>query len=679
MSWLKQLFSRRRHNHLSDVSATEQDGRKVLHWPSPDDFFMDVRYGVRVLRKNPGFAVVAITSLALAIGANTAIFSLLNGLVLRALPVPHAEQLVRFGAQSGDEPFVALSLPLFEQIGSDQKVFSSTFGWWGDRLSTVEINGALSRNDIWAVTGNFYSELGATPELGRLIGPEDEDLRATSPTPIAVLAYNFWQRHYGGDRNVIGKVLKIEGASFTIVGVTRSGFTGVSADRLPEITIPLTAEPLLAGDSDVQKLLRRPDVFLLEAAGRLKPSVRFEEAQAQLESIWPAIRDALTPSNLPPAARSRFIGLHIKVEPGEKGASALRKQFTKPLYVLLAISGLVLLVACVNLATLMLSRAAARSHEIAVRIAIGAPGIAKMSLGWRAWKEDIRGIEASDGGAKVDFALVMPGFFHTVGIYPQRGRVFTWRDDDKAPRVAVVSQSLAKKLFAGREPIGQRLEITTEPRWQKVEIVGIVSDASLYDIREHASPTVYVPSTQYGEIMGWSQLMLRTNAAPVAIANAVRQTVDSLGHEYVAKTHMVVETIDRSILRERLFAILSAFFGALALLLAGVGLYGLMACNVTQRTQEIGVRMALGAARSDVLSMILRETLGMTSVGLALGLAGALSASQLVANMLYGVSAQDPVTLAAATVVLTTVAVVAGWIPARRAMRVDPMVALRYE
>jgi ABC-type antimicrobial peptide transport system permease subunit len=179
--------------------------------------------------------------------------------------------------------------------------------------------------------------------------------------------------------------------------------------------------------------------------------------------------------------------------------------------------------------------------------------------------------------------------------------------------------------------------------------------------------------------MGWSQLMLRTNAAPAAIANAVRQTVDSLGHEYVAKTHMVVETIDRSILRERLFAILSTFFGALALLLAGVGLYGLMAYNVTQRTQEIGVRMALGAARSDVLSMILRETLGMTSIGLALGLAGALSASQLVANMLYGVSAQDPVTLAAVTVVLTTVAVVAGWIPARRAMRVDPMVALRYE
>ncbi len=302
-----------------------------------------------------------------------------------------------------------------------------------------------------------------------------------------------------------------------------------------------------------------------------------------------------------------------------------------------------------------------------------------MSLGWRAWRESVRGSDASNAGVKVDLALVMPGFFSTVGIYPERGRIFTWRDDDRAPRVAVVSDSFAKRLFAGREAIGQRLEITTEPKWQKVQIVGIVSDASLYDIREHAPLTLYLPTTQYGEYMGWSQMMLRTKAAPAAMANAVRQTVDSLGHEYVAKTHMVVETIDRSILRERVFAILSAFFGALALLLAGIGLYGLMAYNVTRRTQEIGVRVALGAARKNVLLMILRETLGLTSVGIVLGLACALAASQLIANMLYGVSGHDLVTLAAVSFVLTGVAAVAGWIPARRAMRVDPMVALRYE
>jgi predicted permease len=858
MNWLKQLFS-------TSPLKRQQDSPEVwrwssLRWPSLEGVFADIRYGVRVLRKNRGFTIVAITSLALAIGANTAIFSLLNALALRDLPVPQPEQLVRFGAQSGQESFVALSLPLFEQISNGQKAFSSTFAWSGDNLATVEINGALSRNNIWAVTANFYSELGATPELGRLIGPEDDDLRAASPTPVAVLAYSFWQRHYGGDLGVIGKVLKIEGAAFTIIGVTRPGFTGINADRLPEIIIPLTAEPLLSGDTDVQKHLRRADAFMLEGAGRLKPGVQIDAARAQLESIWPALRDGLAPSNLTPAERSRFLGLHMQVEPGEKGASVLRKQFTKPLYVLLAISGLVLLVACVNLATLTLSRAAARSHEIAVRIALGASrtrlvrqtltesimlsvagtlagfvlaywwsrsladfilgqffnapaqlnlapdirvlfstatvailtgvlfglapayraaredpnfalqsnaqkfsrstgrlgkglivtqvalslvllaaaglflrtlkklrtiepgfqasgvldaslypkpggyknldwvnyyqeltariaripgvesaGIAKMSLGWRAWKEDVRASDASDS-VKTNFALVMPGFFPTVGIYPRSGRIFTWRDDNRAPRVAAVSESLAKRLFAGRrEAIGQRLEITTEPTWQKVEIVGIVSDASLYDIREHAPLTVYLPTTQYGEYMGWSQMMLRSKAAPAVMANAVRQTVDSLGHEYVAKTHMVVETIDRSILRERVFAILSAFFGALALLLAGIGLYGLMAYNVTRRTQEIGVRIALGAARKNVLSMILRETLGLTGIGIVLGLACALAAAQLLAGMLYGVSAQDPVTLVAVSVVLGGVAAVAGWIPARRAMRVDPMVALRYE
>jgi predicted permease len=844
MRWPKQLFSGQ---------------RRVWRWAILDDLFMDVWYGARVLRKNRGFAIVGITSLALAIGANTAIFSLLNGLALRALPVPHPEQLVRFGAQSGDETFVALSLPLFEQISKDQKVFSSTFAWLGDRLSTVEINGALSRNNIWAVTGNFYPELGGTPELGRLIGPEDDDLKAASPTPVAVLAYNFWQRHYGGDRTVVGKILKIEGAAFTIIGVSREGFTGISTERPAEITIPFTAEPLLTGDSDMRHLWHA-DAFWLEAAGRLKPHARIEEAHAQLDSLWPAIRDRLVPSNLAPAQRARFLGLHMKVEPGEKGASVLRKQFTKPLYVLLAISGMVLLVACVNLATLMLSRAAARSQEIAVRIALGASrtrlvrqtltesvmlsvagtlagfflaywwsrsladfilsqffnapaqlnlapdmrvlvstatvailtgvlfgsapawratredpnfalqksankfsrgtgrlgknlivtqvalslvlltaaglfirtlrklrtiepgyqaqgvldaslypkpggyknldwvnyyreltarisrlpgvesaGIAKMSLGWRAWKEDVRSSEATNAGVKVDFSLVMPGFFHTVGIYPERGRIFDWRDDDKAPRVAVVSQSLARRLFGDREAIGQRLEITSEPSWQQVEIVGIASDANLYDIREHAPPTLYLPTTQFGEYMGWSQMMLRTKANPAAMANEVRQTVDSMGHEYVAKTHMIVETIDRSILRERIFAILSVFFGGLGLLLAGIGLYGLMAYNVTRRTQEIGVRIALGAARREVLSMVLRETLGLTSIGIALGLAFALAASQLIANMLYGVPTQDPVTLVAVSVVLTAVAAVAGWIPARRAMLVDPMVALRYE
>jgi hypothetical protein len=296
----------------------------------------DISFGLRVLRKSPGFTMVAIVTLALGIGANTAIFTLLDGLALRDLNVPHPEQLVRFGAEPEDDTYVALSVPLFEEIEADQRVFSSAFAWSSDNLSTVEINLNLSRHDLWAVTGSFYSELGGTPELGRLIGPHDDDLKAASPNTVAVLAYDFWQRQYGGDRHVIGKTLKIEGAPFTVIGVTPRGFTGISADRSPEITIPLNAEPLLDGETDIQKHLRRADLLFLDAAGRLKNGITLETARAQLGSIWPGIRDSLAPANLPAAERSRFLQLPLKVEAGEKGrlhcasSSRSRSMFSWP-------------------------------------------------------------------------------------------------------------------------------------------------------------------------------------------------------------------------------------------------------------------------------------------------------------------------------------------------------------
>jgi predicted permease len=842
--------------------SIEQDYRAERGLPGIETWLHDVRYSLRVLRKSPGFTLVAVLTLALGIGANTAVFSLLYALAYRNLPVPHPQQLVRFGAQWGDEPFVGLSLPMIEELARNQKVFSSVFAWWGDGVFNVEIDGAMSRADIWAVTGNFQTELGAVPEIGRLIGPDDVDLHSPIATQVAVLDYNYWQRRYGRSPGVLGKTIKIEGIPFTVVGVSRRGFGGISAEAPPEITVPLNAEPLIAGKTDIQKHLRRPDPRWLEAAGRLRPEATLQTARAQLDALWPPIREALLPAGKPLAERAHFLGLHLKVESGARGASFLRNRFTQPLYFLLGLSGLVLLVACVNLASLTLARAASRGHEIGVRIALGASrarlvrqmlceavllslagmlgGLAfaywgsrvlsKMIIkeiyvvpaavhvtpdlrilgfataaavitgvlfglapAWRSTREDptsvlqaqsrmhgsetaklgrglivtqvalsfvlvagaglfirtlaklhavdpgfrVRGmldarLSAMPGGYKnvdwvsyyhqllervsgepevvsaalihmqpggphewteearlkdakspttrVDFDMVMPGAFRVMGIPLLRGRDFTWQDDIHAPHIAIVSRSFAEQLVPGGDPIGQIVEITSQPKWQNVEIVGIAADVTLYDLHKHAPPTVYVSPLQYDDDWaGWGEILIQTDMPVSAMAGRLRQVVGSFGREYVASVEAISQGMERSLLRERVTAMLSAFFGGLALLLAAIGLYGLMAYSVTRRTREIGIRMALGARREPVRWLILRETLLLAAAGIAIGLPCAAAASRLVATLLYGVSTRDPLTLAVPCGVLIVVAAIAGWLPARRATRVDPMLALRDE
>jgi predicted permease len=813
--------------------------------------WQDVRFGLRTLRKSPAFTAVAVLTLALGIGANTAIFSLLDALVLRDVAVPHPEQLVRFGIHAPDESYLHLSLPMFKEFSQQQKVFSATFGWWGDAVLNVEMNGASSQADVIGVTGNYYSELGATPAVGRLITPEDANLESMVPTEVAVLDYGFWQRHYGGARDVIGKTIKIEDVPFTILGVTRKGFNGLSVAS-PEVIVPLTAKPLILPSEEIW----------LGTMGRLKPGVTLQQAQAQLETLWPGIQKAETPTNKTPGEFARYRSLRVKAESRQKGGPLVRERFAKPVYVLFGIAGMVLLLACVNLASLMLARAASRSHEMAVRVALGAghARIARQMLtesvmlsvagtlagwgfaywashtisglilgeiysipaelnlapdwrilaftaavaivtgmlfglapAWRATQEDpnealqhgSRGLGAGTGrlgkwlivaqvalslvlvagaglfvrtleklheadpgfrthslldvalfqrpkgnnkeldwasyyheltdrvaslpgvesatvmyprlgnvlewtqnfrvagtnaeGFTADFETVMPGAFRTLGIAVLSGRSFNWQDSDQKQHVAVVSKNFAEKLFPNGNAIGQQLEIVSNPKWRDVEIVGIVSNASLYHIRKGYPPTVYVPTMQYGDMMGGDELMVQTSMPPAAIAGALRQAVESFGHEYISSINTVRQNIDRSILQQRVTAMLSAFFGALALLLAAIGLYGLMAYAVTQRIREIGIRMALGAERPGVLRMVLRETLSLVAAGVGIGLPCALAATRLIGHMLYGLSPNDPVTVGCAVGALLAVGLLAGYLPARRAMKVDPLVALRYE
>ncbi|HXJ42860.1 MAG TPA: ABC transporter permease, partial [Bryobacteraceae bacterium] len=796
---------------LGGLEQTKENYRERRGLRMLESFFQDLRFAFRMLLKNPGFTTIAVLTLAIGVGANTAIFSLLDGLVLKPLAVPHPEELVQFGARSLDGSYTALSLPMFDEITRHQEVFSDTFAWWGDGVFNVQANRELIRADVWAVTGDYYSQLGAKPEIGRLLEPRDADLNSGAPNQLAVLGYEFWRTHYGGARDTIGKIVEIEGLPFTIVGVTRKGFGGMSPVYSPQVTVPLTAEPLIVGDPYVQKHLQRPDALWLNAAGRLKPSVSVGQARAQLTALWPAILDSIQPAIQTPVARNSFLKLQLGVESDAKGDFFLRRRFANPLYALLGIAALVLLLACVNLASLMLARAAARTHEMGLRLALGASRhrlaqqmltesvtlslagtlvgfilaswcsetLSNFILGeiwivpaalnlkpdgkilgftaaaailtgvlfglvpaWRATREDPRaalqrnsrsigrgmgrlgkglvitqvalslvllagaglfirslqnlraahpgfqirgmleiplfprpnafknvdrvsyfhdlidrvsslpgvasaGMEhmeignliewsekarvagTSDQDFAVDCEMAMPGFFRTTGISLLQGRTFTWQDDDHASHVALVSENFAQRAFPDGNAIGRRIEIATKPKWGDLQIVGIVSNASLYDVRKPPQPTVYIPTTQYGDYADNDELLVRTNVPPDTMRTLVQGVLNSIGREDVMWVKPLSESVGRSILQERLTAMLSGFFGGLGLLLALIGLYGLMAYTVTRRTQEIGIRLALGAQRRQVRRMILGETLVLVLLGVAIGVPCALATTRL--------------------------------------------------
>jgi len=830
-----------------------------------DGAWQDLRFGARLLRRTPGFALVAVLSLALGVGANTAIFELLNALRLRTLPVSHPEQLARIriaGDASGmtggfDSRHPNLTNPLWELVRDRQQGFSSVFAW---STPTFELSsGGPSRRaeGLW-VTGEFFSTLDVHPLIGRLIAAADD--RRGCAAPPAVISYGFWQREYGASPSAVGQSLTLDGHPYEIVGVTPQEFFGVEVGHTFDIAVPLCAEPF--SRPGARSSLDRRDAWFLAAIGRLKPGWTIERASAQLNAISPAMfRDTLP--NYRPEDERAYLAFRLGAFPADTGVSDLRTSYEAPLWLLLATTALVLLIACANLANLMLARATAREREVAVRLALGAsrarivrqmlaesvliaaagavagaalaqslsatlvaslttthdPVFVDVSRDWRvfafvalvasaacvvfgvvpalrathadpgaAMKAGARGASDSherfqlrrvlvvaqvalslvlvvgallfvqtfrnlmtlDAGFRVDHLLAVqlnagragvprdrlmalyrrvlertarqPGvasaaqvrnvpiggsfsnreividgvkqkqatnfnaiserYFEAMGTSLLAGREFEERDDERAPRVAIVSESFARVYFAGGNPIGRTFQIDAapgEPR-PSYTIVGLARDSKYGDLREPFAPLMYVPFAQDPQQpFANLQLVVRSTLPLAVLTSEVAAVVRDESPSIVVTFRTMASQVHDSIVRERLMASLSGFFGALAALIAAIGLYGVLSYTVARRRNEIGIRMALGADRGEIVRMVMREAGLLLAIGLGIGTLAAVGAAQLAASLLFGLTPHDPSTLGVAIVGMALIAAAASYVPALRASRLEPTEALRDE
>jgi predicted permease len=807
----------------------------------------DVKYAIRILIKSPGFTLVALITLGLAIGANTAIFTLIDSLLLRPLPVHDPSRLVGLHLSRLDGRTAQVSYPTFQGLAARQQVFSGIFAWDDNGLNDFQVSQVSWHGPRLSVTGDFYTTVGVLPFMGR--GITADDLHAGA-TPVALISYDVWKHRLGGDPAILGKTLKVQDIPFTIVGVTPPSFFGLYVGVSADVTVPVTAVGLfsLGGGKALG------NASWLDVAARLKPEVSLQQAQAHLNSIWPTLLvDAA--SGVSEEQRGR-LPTHADIEPATTGFSSLRARFSRPLFMLMGMVILVLLLVCTNLAALMLARAAARRYEMAVRIALGASrprilrqlltetfllslagaligmllsfwmsrglakfvwtGLVPLSLnlrpdvriltfavsstlltgmvfglvpGWRAGRHDpnlllhhgrisgaatggfgnlivvtqivfsgvllagawtvvghlrqlravplgfdpgkvllirllnrpgayrnldhavydrellgrvagISGVQSASlsqgamlsglefnlpvntplGGTSsttVLFGRVSPNFFRTLGMQIKWGRDFDWHDDAQSPPVAIVSASLGRELFSSDNPLGRSIRVGTQGQDATYTIVGIVSEARLGNVRNQ-KPMVFLPSFQKPEQIVQPLLEVRSYADPAAIAGSVRTAVESLGREYPLKTETLQSAIDEQLIPERLIAMFSSALGALAFALAVISLFGLISYNVSLRTNEIGVRVALGAGPWKVLQLVVRDVCVLVLIGETLTVPVAFVALRVIPRFLAGVHA-GVAPLIASGIGLAVAAAIAAYIPARRASQVDPMVALRYE
>jgi predicted permease len=843
--------------------------------------WQDLRYGIRTLIKNPAFSAIAILTLALGIGANTAIFTVLDAVLLNSLPVRNPQQLVLLtdpgaggmstGLSTGNRDM--LTYAEFQDLAAHNQVLSGIFAADAMGLEIpVSLEGAAQGGDaseagVQMASGYFFNVLGVNALAGRTFGPEVDKLRDANP--VAVISYSFWQRRFGGDTSVLGRKVRIRNTEYDVIGVMPQRFFGMTVGTAPDIWVPLTMQAELYPGEDWLTVEKHPieKTEWLQVMGRLKPGVTVAKAKASLDLTFQQYLQSQI-GDITENDRHNFLNEHLPVVAGRRGASALEDQFGTPLLVLMGVVGLVLLIACGNVANLLLARATSRQKEIAVRVAMGAgrarlfrqlltesvllagiggvlglvlaqwadavllrlvssgstpiplnthpdltilgftlgvslltgilfglapalrasrvdlnavlkgtsrgviggagqgarasigrilvvgqvafsllllvvaglfvhsfqklsqvqlgydhdhlllfgidpvesgykgPAIAEM---YKALMENIRaipgvrGVTLSQNGLfshsesadqiKIDgykppsgqnmharFDEVGPNYFATVGIPILVGRDITEEDGGSGQRVGVINQTMARYYFGNESPIGRRIWDMFPTNITDLVVVGVAADAKYNSLREETPRRFYVPFFHPIGEADFARFEVRVSGNPSSIADAVRaaakQTAPNLPPLGI---HTMNDLVSESLTSDRMVTKLTGFFGALAVLLACIGIYGIMAYAVAGRTSEIGVRMALGADRASVVWMVLRESLMLVVIGVAIGLPAVVGVSKLIKSLLFGLTPADPWALVLASLLMIAIAALAGYIPARRASRTDPMTALRYE
>jgi predicted permease len=866
--------------------AEDQDVTRRGTFSLFTEFVQDIRFGLRMLRKNPGFTAVAVLTLAAGIGVNTGIFSVLDAVLLRSLPVSHPEQLAlltdpddhggHFGSQTGDRSLLAYSE--FEYLRDQNTAFLSLFAA-DSSLPEVEvsISGASSLRGggaetvrVRMVSGDYFSTLGMTPALGTVFGPEVDRVRGDSP--IAVCSYAFWKRRFALNPSVLGTAIRMGSSSFQVVGIASPGFFGETVGEAPDLWVPLQMQAAVYPGVDY--LSPSPQGIVnqhmwLQVMGRLKPGISLSQANAALNIDFKRYLESAIGSTLTTEERAHVMDQRLSLHSGSVGSSILRRGFGAPLQFLMVLVGLILLLACTNVANLLLARGAGRQKEFAMRLAIGAgrqrlirqlvteslllaslgavaglflahwcdvlllrmvagasgPSSIQLNLqpdsrvlaftlgaalltailfgllpallstrldlsptlkantsrlsGYSAsrripigkilviaqvavslillvaaglfvrslsrlnhadlgyerenlflfrvdaaaagfkgpaathlYQELLERISAIPGlrgatvshnglfshsesgdpisvegyktkpGEELDsrFDHVGPKYFSTVEIPLLMGREIEPQDSVGGVRAAVVNQTFVRQFFPNTNPLGKHVSDTYAGNPAEMVVVGVVADAKYSNLREKTPPRIYVPLFNPVWEQPAARYEVRTYADSAAVAISLRQAVKEVaGSLLPIEITSMSELVNESLETDRFVEQLSEAFGMLAMLLAVIGLYGIMAYTVARRTRDIGIRLALGAEPSGVLWQVLLETLLLVSVGIAIGVPVALAGTQAVRGMLYGVGFADPVAILFAAFLLAAAAALAGFLPARRAAKIDPIVALRYE